>query len=75
MIWKSIKDEKPLAYQTGVWDGKKSDKVLVCTRSGRYEVAELYEGNLDGTEYCVFYNGSDWEIENVVYWTEIDSPI
>ena len=52
MIWYKVEKKKPLAYMTGAWDGKKSDKVLVCTRSGRYYIAEMYEGILDGSEFC-----------------------
>ena len=74
MIWNKIENKKPLAYMTGGWDGKKSDKVLVCTRSGRYYVAEMYEGILDGSEFCDFYDDQDFEIRNVAFWTEIDSP-
>jgi len=74
MIWNNIKEKKPLAYQSGGWDGKKSNKVLVYTLSGRYYVAEMYEGILDGSEFCDFYDDRDFEIENVAFWTEIDSP-
>ena len=74
MIWSKIKDIKPLAYQTGEWDGKKSDKVLVCTLIGRYFVAEMYEGILDGIEFCDFYEDRGFEIENVVFWMDIRSP-
>jgi hypothetical protein len=74
MIWNKIENKKPLAYMTGGWDGKKSDKVLVCTRSGRYYVAEMYEGILDGSEFCDFYDDRDFEIGNVAFWTDIDSP-
>lgn len=74
MIWNKIENKKPLAYMTGGWDGKKSDKVLVCTRSGRYYVAEMYEGILDGSEFCDFYDDRDFEIKSVAFWTEIDSP-
>ena len=75
MIWKNIKDKKPIAYKTGGWDGNKSDRLLVCTRSGKYHVAEMYEGVLDGNMFCDFYDINDFEISNVAFWTEIDSPL
>jgi hypothetical protein len=31
----------------------------------------MYEGVIDGTEFCEFYDHRDFEIENVLYWTEI----
>ena len=74
MIWYDIKKRKPLASQTGGWDGKKSDKVLVATRSGKYYIAEMHEGIIDGSEFCDFYDERDFEIENVAFWSEIDSP-
>lgn len=74
MIWNKIENKKPLAYMVDGWDGKKSDKVLICTRSGRYYVAEMYEGVLDGSEFCEFYDDQDYEIENVAFWVDINSP-
>jgi hypothetical protein len=74
MVWHKLKDKKPLVYREGDWRGKKSDKVLICTKVGEYYVAEMYEGVLDGSEFCYFYDQIDFEIENVEYWTEIKSP-
>ena len=74
MIWNNIKDKKPLAYKTGMFDGKKSDKVLVADEYGKYNIAEMYEGFLDGSEFCDFYNDRDFEIKNVEYWCELESP-
>ena len=34
----------------------------------------MYEGVLDGSEFCDFYDKNDFEVKNVEYWTEIDSP-
>lgn len=75
MIWKDIKKEKPIAYKKGDWDGLKSDKVLVSTGFGKYQVAEMYEGILDGSKFCDFYDDRDFEIKGVKYWSEIDSPL
>ena len=74
MIWNDVTKKKPLAYQSGGWDGLKSDKVLVCTRSGKYHIAEMYSGAMDGHEFNDFYDDRDFEIENVAFWTEIDRP-
>jgi hypothetical protein len=74
MLWNSIKNKKPLAYITGCFDGKKSEKLLVKTNNGNYHVVEMYEGILDGTEFCEFYDDRDWEIKNVEYWIEIEKP-
>ena len=74
MIWYKLKEKRPLAYKTGLFDGKKSDKVLVADQYGKYHIAEMYEGILDGSEFRDFYDQKDFEIKNVEYWTEIDSP-
>ena len=74
MIWYKLKQKKPLAYKTGLFDGKKSDKVLVADQFGKYNIAEMYEGFIDGTEFCDFYDSKDCEIKNVKFWAEIDNP-
>jgi hypothetical protein len=74
MIWNKLTEKRPLAYKTGMYDGKKSDKILVADEFGNYYIAEMYEGFLDGSEFCDFYDQNDFEIKNVEYWTEIESP-
>lgn len=73
MIWNCIKTSRPLATERGCWDGLRSDKVLVCDMNRKYHVATMYEGSLDGVEFCDFYDESDYEIKNVAYWTEISN--
>jgi len=73
MNWNDIKKTMPVAYQSGDWDGLKSDKVLVCTIRRKYYVVEMYHGILDGEEFCDFYDG-DVEVKNVAFWAEIDAP-
>ena len=74
MIWNKLTEKKPYAYKTGMFDGKKSDKVLVADEYGKYHIAEMYEGFLDGSDFCDFYCVSDFEVKNVEYWIEIESP-
>lgn len=72
MIWIDITQRKPIAYESGNWDGLRSSKVLVCTLARTYHVAVMYEGVMDGSEFCDFYDDNDFEIMNVKWWTEID---
>ena len=72
MIWIDVKKQKPIATESGPWDGLRSSKVLVCTYQRTYHIAVMYEGILDGNEFCDFYDDRDFEIENVEWWTEID---
>lgn len=74
MIWNKLTEKRPLAYKTGMYDGKKSDKFLVADQYGKYSIAEMYEGFMDGSEFCDFYDTNDFEIKNVEYWTNIESP-
>jgi len=74
MIWNDVSKRKPLATKTGCWDGKKSDEILVYTRNQQYHVAVMYHVIMDGIESFDFYDDRDFEIQNVLYWTEIDCP-
>ena len=74
MLWYKLEKKKPISTETVCWDGKKSDKILVATKSGKMHIAEMYEVFLDGSETCDFYDSNDFKIKNVVYWAEIDSP-
>jgi hypothetical protein len=38
MIWNKPSEKKPLATRTGMFDGKKSDKVLVADKFGKYHI-------------------------------------
>lgn len=70
MNWKDINTSKPIAYKSGHWDGLKSDEILVY--NGEYHIATMYEGFLDGHEFCDFYDKNDYEIKDVKYWAELD---
>ena len=74
MIWHNIKDKQPIATQTGNWDGFKSDKILVATKNEKICVVEMYEGVHNGYKFRNFYDHDDFEIFNVVKWTEIQLP-
>lgn len=67
-----LKEKKPLATYSGAWDGLRSDKLLVMDKNGGYHVVRMYEGFLDGSEFCEFYDGVDTEIKDVVKWSYID---
>ena len=72
--WNSLKDKTPTAYESGNWDGKRSEWLLVSADGIEYHVARAYVGTLDGSEFCTFEDSRGYEIENVVWWAEIDSP-
>ena len=74
MVWYKIEVKPPIATETGDWDGKKSDKILVATRNKKMHIAEMYEGTMDGSHFRNFYDDRDFEIENVILWAELDVP-
>jgi hypothetical protein len=70
--WVSVNDRTPHAWESGNWDGKRSDKVLCQDSKGEYHIAEVYEGTLDGSRFVNWYDSRDYEIDNVVKWKEIN---
>ena len=74
MIWHKLENKTPIATESGCWDGLRSDKILVATRSRKIKIARMYEERVDGILFNNFYDDRDNEIDNVVYWTEIDEP-
>lgn len=75
MIWYKLAEKKPIPFISGCFDGLKSAKILAFTRTGRYEVVEMYENIKDGVKLQDFYNNDDVEINNILFWTEIDPPV
>lgn len=74
MIWYDINKQKPIAVETGCFDGKRSDKILVCTIRRKYYVVRMYHAIIDNVERFDFYDEQDNEVDDVKYWTEISEP-
>ncbi len=70
-MWNYTKDKTPITFETGNWDGKRSDQVLVEDTWGNVHIAVLYEGFMDGSEFKNWCDSRDWEIENVIRWMYI----
>jgi hypothetical protein len=65
--WITISERVPYAYRTGSWDGKRSDLVLVFTDKKQIFAAEMYEGVLDGSEFCDFYSqNGEWKYKELL---------
>ena len=72
MDWIDPKVKTPIAYKSGNWDGKCSDKVLVKLKDGTKQVADLNEGVLDGCEFSEWYDFNSYEIDSeVIGWMPI----
>jgi len=70
--WNKVKESTPLAWETGDWDGKKSDLVLAKDSCGVPHIAKVYEGIIDGIEFCDFYDEQDFEIDGITEWKYIN---
>jgi len=73
MLWNEFKKQKPTAYETGCWDGKRSDIVLVQTIGKNLFLCRMYHTVMDGKEQFDFCDNTDFIIDNVKYWASIDS--
>ncbi len=72
MDWINVEHSMPIAYKTGMFDGRKSDEILAEDASGKRYLATYYEGTMDGSEFSDWYDSSDYEItEPIVRWLEI----
>ena len=72
MDWKNTKNELPLAYRTGDWDGKNSDEVIAEDNLGKKYLAVYCEGKLDSTEFKDWYDSDGFSInKEIVRWLEI----
>jgi hypothetical protein len=72
MNWTKLKDQYPIAVESGCWDGLRSSELLVKTMGGKYCVVRMYKGIIDGQEFCDFYDQNDFDIAHVESWVEID---
>lgn len=70
--WISVQDRLPLAYESGLWDGLRSDLVLTMNAKREVKLARLYRGVLDGSEFEDWYDEIDFELViKPVLWKEI----
>jgi hypothetical protein len=77
MQWFFTEDKLPMCYETGNWDGKKSDLILAETITGKQFLAECYEGTMDGSYFFDWYfvdtiSKNDWCVnETISRWLTI----
>ena len=75
MEYTKLSDEHtPICYESGRWDGLKSDLLLVSyieDYSVKYSVATAYSGFMDGSKFLNFYDDNDYEIINVTHFMKL----
>lgn len=63
--WISVDERTPVAYETGDWDGQRSDIVICQDEKEAYHIALLYEDR----QGIVWYDKDDFELSHkVVKW-------
>jgi len=70
--WISINEETPLAFESGQWDGLRSDFVLAKNKWGNVYIARTYEGILDSNKFCDFAERDDTIISHIIEWRPIE---
>jgi len=70
--WIKVTDEMPICYETGNWDGKRSDFVLAKDDDGDWYKARVYEGIMDGNHYADWFSSEDYELVNIIEWKPIN---
>jgi hypothetical protein len=70
MKWKYTGN--PIAYETGAWDGRRSDEVVAVDDIGRKHIARVYAGIMDGNEFIDWVDSDDYIINReIVKWLSI----
>jgi hypothetical protein len=69
--WIPIEKELPLAYESGRWDGLRSDFVLAKNKHGNWFKARAYQGIIDGHEFCDFCDESDVVLSHIIEWRPV----
>lgn len=70
--WISVEERLPIAWETGNWDGKRSDFVNIKTKDGLLGIGRIYRGFIDGAEFNDWYDSDDCDGFSVTYWKEIE---
>jgi hypothetical protein len=52
-----------------------SDEILFQDADGNNFIGTCYQGFMDGSEFCCFYDRSDYDVCSVVVWAEIPDVI
>lgn len=70
--WIPVEEEMPICIEDGVWDGLRSEYVLVKDIHDAWHKGILYSGILDGHKFNDWYDDRDFELINITYWRPIE---
>lgn len=72
MEWVYTVKDTPYTYETGDWDGKRSNLVLAEDINGKHYLAHVYEGRMDGVHFIDWCDNHDYSINTEIYrWLRI----
>lgn len=72
--WQELGRHTPHCYETGDWDGKRSDFMLVVVDGTEIQMARAYGGTMDGSRFLDFYDKNDYEIiGNISHFADLPS--
>lgn len=72
MEWKYVKDQTPIAFETGDWDGNRSELVVAEDKFGFKYLARVYEGFIDGENFLNWVDDDDIMIDSeIIRWVSI----
>jgi hypothetical protein len=75
MNWNRLAEVKPKAYEiTGLFHGKRTNKMLVCDILGNYYIGYFLVGFMDSSDFCDFHTLEDSLVEDIEFWVEINKP-
>jgi hypothetical protein len=67
-----IKQNDPMPWEDGEWDGLRSDLVAVLTDRDEWHIGRRYSGYMDGADFDDWYTPDDYEIRGkVVGWVKL----
>ena len=70
--WFDIENVKPLEWESGDWDGLRTDLVLVATDKCEILIARAYVDYIGASYNCIWCDVHDFEINgNVTHWQHL----
>lgn len=66
--WVKVREKLPSCYESGEWDGLRSEEIIFMCENGDKYVGRLYSGFIDGSHFNDFTDISSFVIPNVTEW-------
>ena len=70
--WIPVEEKLPACFESGEWNGARSEFVLVKHSDSSWRKARLYYGILDGQKYNDWYDENDYELGNITHWRPVE---